>query len=111
MRLPSSTPFAYVPTTRLPFDRSWIPQRFASFSSGASEHVKLHTALWSGVYSVIAPRCETSVLPFARRNASNASAGVGCSQTSFPAASYSRTTFAPEQHTRYVPAAVFCTMR
>ena len=31
--------------------------------------------------------------------------------TSFPVRSYSRTKLAPEQHTRYVPAAVLRTMR
>ena len=112
MRLPSSTPFAYVPTTRFPFFCSQIPHRLASFSSGASAHVNCHTTWWSGEYSVTASRWETSVLPLARRRQSKVSfAGIFCSQTSLPVLSYSRTKFALEQHTRYVPLSVLRIMR
>ena len=96
----SAAPFAHVPTTRLPFGRSWSAVKFAALRSGKSSGFSVQQAVPSGLYSVRPVTCETTVLPFGRRTASNTNAGAFTDHTTCPARSNSRTVSAPAQATR-----------
>ena len=85
--------------------------KFAALRSGTSSGFSVQQAAPSGLYSVRPVTCETTVLPFGRRTASNTNAGAFTDHTTCPARSNSRTVSAPAQATRKVPEAVLCAQR